>query len=178
MYCKDIEREIGMKKVILSLAIAGLSISGDCYAGHNLLEKQFDNRDVVKIEVPVQKDNALAEERKLSDWEHIKKSVHDNHPKLEKALHRTKVICELAALGIVVGTVAYYTSPSFHSVVDYAWAFPGVAVNYVKSRPSAVVDYLNSVSNPVAKLGWGALKVGHRIMAGIDWVVRYPLMDC
>ncbi len=35
MYCEDMERKIKMKKIILSLVIAGLSIGGSCFASGN-----------------------------------------------------------------------------------------------------------------------------------------------
>ncbi len=44
MYCEDIEKGIMMKKVILSLVIGGLSISGNCFA--NPLEAVKDKCDI------------------------------------------------------------------------------------------------------------------------------------
>lgn len=165
MYCKDIEREIEMKKVILSLAIAGLGTSGSCYGvmkTARIVEESSttilsSKQDVAKFKAESQS-RVLADVSEVSALDYIKLRIKVRRPVYQRKLKTAAIVGALAAAGIGVGVVAYYTSPSFHGLVDGVISFPGLAVDYVKSRPEALVSYLNGAENPVVSMGWKAIK--------------------
>ena len=123
-----------MKKVILSLVIGGLSISGDCFAANN----SFDNGSKQDAGV------AFREVKSDSAWNKVKSNT-------KKVLGNKKV--QVAAIGTatVIGAAgaavaAYYYSPSFAGFVN---SNAKVIANYGKDASKMIANYRSNASKSI-----------------------------
>lgn len=119
MYCKDIEREIEVKKVILSLAIAGLCVSSDCYGSQGIMDGHSDatilnnKQKVSEFRVDGQS-HVLVDVDEISTLDYLKLRVKVKRQAFQKKLKTAAVVGAWLAVGVGVGAgvVAYYMSPS------------------------------------------------------------------
>ena len=134
MYIEDKLEEIRMKKVILSLIVGGLSISGSCFAADN----SFDNGSKQDGSV------AFREVKSDSTWGKVKVNA-------KKVLENKKF--QVAAIGtaVVAGTAgaavaAYYYSPSFAGLVK---SNAKVIANYGSKASKVVANYRSNASERI-----------------------------
>jgi hypothetical protein len=142
IYSKDKLREIKMKKVVLSLIIGGLSISGDCFAVAKNFDKGSDQRN-----------NAALQQVK-GTWSKVKSNT-------KKVLGNKKV--QVAAIGTaaVVGTAgaavaAYYYSPSFAGFIN---SNAKVIANYGSNASKIMSSYGSRASESIRNYGSSASKI-------------------
>lgn len=123
-----------MKKVILSLVIGGLSISGDCFAANN----SFDNGSKQDAGV------AFREVKSDSAWNKVKSNT---KKVLENKKFQVAAIGTAAVIGAAGAAVAaYYYSPSFAGFVN---SNAKVIANYGKDASKMIANYRSNASKSI-----------------------------
>ena len=163
-----------MKKVILSLAIAGVGLSGSCYGMNN---KVFQNQppayEPFYSSVPQQHAamNQLMPSSseagknfvnlcEISPWECCSRYIRVNYPKFMKIVHNIKVATEFAVVGAAVGVLAYYNLQSFHNIISGIVSFPGHVFNGIVSHP---------IESAAGFIGLGSIGVGYATYAKLGY---------
>ncbi len=129
-----------MKKVVLSLIVAGLGISGDCFAG---TKKALQNGNL-------QQNNSLVQ---------VKSVLSKVDVKTKEALKRKDVQVALGAtLVLGSGAAAYYFVPSFSNFVNSNAKTVGKAIRSLNSKVFKTIQNSKVGSllgiKPKPQLGW------------------------
>ena len=163
-----------MKKVILSLAIAGVGLSGSCHGmNNNVFQNQPPAYESWYSSVPQYATmnqfmpSAPEAERnfvnlcEISPWECCDRYIRVNYPKFVKTVHNIRVATEFAIVGAAVGVLAYYNLQSFHNIVSSIVSFPGNVFNGIVSHPIESAAGLTGLGSIGALLSYAVYANNH-----------------